>query len=229
MQLLLFFVLLFVGTLAISNAFHLEAPIIQYAAAQKPSIYQSLTGGASVLDKSSSSLLLAALEPQGQLEQMRDAMVLKAMTGTEWRVFEDRTSAMGGGKQKDCSSTVVFNGFVEEPNKGIMKYKSSCGEQSSGRWITKPSEIRRGAVQLSARWKVKLESGQFIYKGFIQALPTVGKNGAIQAEMTGLILTGDEVGKEKLVGKFRADLVRQFEPTEKIGGEGSGPISVIPK
>ena len=107
---------------------------------------------------SSSSLLLGAMDSQPvqvqtQSEQMRDAMVLKAMTGTEWRVFEDRSSAMGG-KQQDCASTVVFRGFVD------------------GRWVTKPSEIRWGLE--SQVWRRK-----FSHKGFIRALPTVGKNGAM--------------------------------------------------
>lgn len=120
-----------------------------------------------------------------------------------------------------------------------MKFVSSCaGEDaslstlSSGRWITKPSEIRRGAVQLSARWKVKLPAGRFIYKGFIQAGSTIGKNGAISAEMTGVILTGEEVGKERVVGKFRADLVQQqmdssFE--EENIGFSDGSIRMTPR
>jgi hypothetical protein len=171
---------------------------------------------------------------------MRNAMPLKTMRGTQWRILEDRKGAMSLVHQpRQCTSTAIFRGFEQDANKGIMKFDSSCaGEDSSfstlssGRWITKPSEIRQGAVQLSARWKVKLPAGRFIYKGFIQAGSTIGKNGAISATMTGVILTGEEVGKESVVGKFRADLVQQqmhssFEE-EKIGFS-DGSIRMTPR
>lgn len=171
------------------------------------------------------------LEVRSQGQQMRDAMVLKTMRGTEWRIVEERGPAMGSTRQ--CTATGIFSGFVDEPNKGTMNYKSSqsCdAEQSFGRWVTKPSEIRRGAVQLSARWKVKLPAGQFIYKGFIQADgSTLGMNGAVSAEMTGQILTGEEVGKEKVVGRFRADLIRQFDSTDVKIGQSNGPIMLTPR
>jgi hypothetical protein len=179
---------------------------------------------------------------QTQSEQMRDAMPLKTMRGTQWRILEDRKGAMSlDMTPRQCTSTAIFRGFEQDANKGVMKFDSSCAgddtsfsTSSSGRWITKPSEIRRGAVQLSARWKVKLPAGRFIYKGFIQAGSTIGKNGAISAEMTGVILTGEEVGKESVVGKFRADLVQQKMDSsveeEKIGfSDGYGSILMTPR
>eukprot|EP00593_Proboscia_inermis_P005158 CAMPEP_0171307954 /NCGR_PEP_ID=MMETSP0816-20121228/18030_1 /TAXON_ID=420281 /ORGANISM="Proboscia inermis, Strain CCAP1064/1" /LENGTH=51 /DNA_ID=CAMNT_0011790493 /DNA_START=1 /DNA_END=153 /DNA_ORIENTATION=- len=49
--------------------------------------------------------------------------------------------------------------------------------------------------------------------------------------MVGIILTGDEVNKEKMIGRFSADFVRELsadEQDEKIGISGGGPITLSP-
>mmetsp|Transcript_1416 Transcript_1416/g.3055 ORF Transcript_1416/g.3055 Transcript_1416/m.3055 type:complete len:262 (-) Transcript_1416:14-799(-) len=166
-------------------------------------------------------------EIRSQGEQLRDSIPLATVRG-RWRIRENRGPLMSvGGKGRICSSTVIFRGFVGDPNKGVVDYESTeCGESSGGRWITKPTTRVR---QLSARWKLKLPAGRFIYRGFIEAGSAVGRNGSVSAEMIGDILTGDNVGKEKKVGTFRADLMRSFDSTDVMIGEGSGAVIMLPK
>jgi len=199
---------------------------------------------------------------------MNDAMVIKTMRGTQWRVIEDRSSPSFYGKDssiKRCKSFATFGGFASDANKGTVDVEYICPSKSStsssvgtvtgvaatttaattttaqsfttsGRWVTKPSRLARGSVQLSARWKVKLpEDGKIIiYKGFIDADKIVGRGGkSVSAEMSGVILTGEEVNKEIVIGKFRADLIRQLDMEEvdsiKVGAVSSGPIMLSPK
>ena len=211
-----------------SSAYHLPPALVRYAPPSMPMMPMIQTSPTILQEQSLLLLSLNNEPPRTQREQMRDAMVLKTMRGTEWRLVEDRGPAMtGGGEQQQCLSNAVFSGFFKQPNKGIMSYDSqSCNEASSGRWITKPSAR---AVQLSPRWKVKLPAGQFIYRGFIKATKTIGRNGLIEAEMMGDIITGDEIGKEKIVGKFRADLIRQFDSSNVKIGQSNGPIVMTPK
>ncbi|VEU34143.1 unnamed protein product [Pseudo-nitzschia multistriata] len=205
---------------------------------------------------------------QTQAQQMSDAMVLKTMRGTQWRVLEDRSaSAFYSGTDshspRTCRSLATFAGFAGEFNKGTVSVEYSCGSsssssssamptaqgRSSGRWVTKPSRLSRGSIQLSPRWKVRLPKesggGTVIYKGFIDAQKMIGRGGkSVSAEMTGVILTGEEVNKEKVIGRFTADFVRQLDDEEvdalKIGGGGgkeitatgssnNGPITLSPK
>lgn len=106
---------------------------------------------------------------------------------------------------------------------------------TSGRWVTKPSDIKRGSIQLSARWKVRLPEGVFIYKGFIEASKIMGRDGSpYDADMVGVILTGEDVNREKLVGKFRGDFVKMLDDAEaefvtRDGGGGGGAIMLVPK
>mmetsp|Transcript_7568 Transcript_7568/g.8262 ORF Transcript_7568/g.8262 Transcript_7568/m.8262 type:complete len:180 (+) Transcript_7568:3-542(+) len=176
-------------------------------------------------------------------------MPLSTIRG-QWRIRENRGPLMSPDTKKSriCTATIIFRGFIDEPNKGIAEYTSKdCdvlpvvqGNDSvqstssmpsqtiTGRWITKTTNR---VVQLSARWKLRLPStgGQrYIYKGFIDAGFTIGTNGAVSAEMAGDILTGEEVGKEKVVGTFRADLIKQFDSSDVKIGESKGPISLMP-
>eukprot|EP00536_Pseudo-nitzschia_multiseries_P003484 jgi/Psemu1/301987/fgenesh1_kg.54_\ len=71
----------------------------------------------------------------------------------------------------------------------------------------------------------------------------IGRAGkSVTAEMVGVMLTGEEVNKEKVIGKFTADFVRQLTDDEvdaiKIGGGAisnynvetkNGPITLLPK
>lgn len=192
---------------------------------------------------------------QTQSQQMNDAMVISTMRGTEWRILEERylsnpNASFGKGSPNVCKSVATFSGFASDANKGTVSVNYSCGSSSkttsNGRWVTKPSRIAKGSIQLSARWKVKLPNeggGSIIYKGFIDAEPIIGRSGkSVSATMTGLLVTGEEVGKEKVVGKFTADFVRQMDEEEvdaiKIsGGEiynadtniNKGPITFSPK
>lgn len=82
---------------------------------------------------------------------------------------------------------------------------------------------------------MKLPDGNIIiYKGFIDADKIVGRSGkTVSAEMNGVILTGEEVNKEIVIGKFTADLVRQLDTEEtdsisRVGGT-TGPITLSPK
>ena len=228
------------------------------------------------------TMLLAAAAPtskinnelsvQTQAQQMRDAMVLKTMRGTQWRVIEEQRSPSYFGKDspRTCKSLATFSGFVSDTNKGTVTVEYMCGNgsndgnsddtdgsttaapksrSSSGRWVTKPSRLARGSIQLSPRWKVKLPRDMsssitstsettttttttktVIYKGFIDAEKMIGRSGkSVSAEMVGVILTGEEVNKEKVIGRFTADFVRQLDPEEidaiKIGGGSSSSSS----
>ena len=214
--------------------------------------------------RTSPSFLLSAStvpEVQTQSQQMNDAMVIKTMKGTQWRVVEDRlisdaASNFFGGKEytRYCKSLATFGGFTGVDNKGTVGVEYFCGSQnvdessdsatktftSKGRWVTKPSRLARGSVQLSARWKVRLPDGggTVIYKGFIDADKIIGRKGkSINAEMVGVILTGEEVNKEKVIGKFTADFVRQLSEEEESEIAASfatninidGPITLSPK
>ena len=188
------------------------------------------------------------LQVQTQSQQMNDAMVIKTMRGTQWRVIEQRSlasSSFGTRPPLSCKSLATFSGFVSEANKGTVDVEYVCVNDNagaapnsvSGRWVTKPSRLARGSVQLSARWKVRVPGGgKIIYKGFIDAEKIIGKAGKpVSAQMTGDILTGEEVNKEKVIGKFTADFVRQLDDEEqdalKIGGgkPENGPILLVPK
>mmetsp|Transcript_12178 Transcript_12178/g.25928 ORF Transcript_12178/g.25928 Transcript_12178/m.25928 type:complete len:179 (+) Transcript_12178:56-592(+) len=170
-------------------------------------------------------------------------MVILHLRGTKWMVLEERyvsnpnASLFGRGSPKMCKSVATFSGFASDANKGTVSVNySSCYEGSSssrtpvsnGRWVTKPSRIAKGRIQLSPRWKVRLPNdggGSIIYKGFIEAEPMIGRSGkSISATMTGFLVTGEEVGKEKVIGKFTADFVRQMDEEEvdaiKISGGG---------
>lgn len=71
----------------------------------------------------------------------------------------------------------------------------------------------------------------------------MGKDGSpYDAAMVGVILTGEDVNKEKVVGKFRGDFVKMLDDAEAeflvpstggvggIGGDGgNGAITLIPK
>ena len=196
-----------------------------------------------------SNPILEQLEPQFQGEQMRNAMVLKTMQNTQWRLLEDRKPVMSlKHLPRQCRSSVEFRGFADQPNKGKIRYvleSLDCQDSGvnldllsspasslsyTGNWVSKPSEIRQGSVQLSARWKVKLPSGTFIYKGFLQTSSTRGRGGLVTSEMQGLILTGEELNNEVVVGRFRGDLVRMLpEPQAAYGSEkrGSQPSVIL--
>ncbi|CAB9498152.1 expressed unknown protein [Seminavis robusta] len=172
-----------------------------------------------LLERSFPSILTAddtsvsLLSPQTQSRQMSDAMVLKTLQGTKWRLTAAPTDSNNKSIPNVCQQQyLIFQGFSDQPNKGIVQ--CTCGgttdtttTASTGRWLSKPSEIRKGAVQLSARWKVKLATAQtaVIFKGFIRADPTLSSGGGtVAAEMKGFILS---VEPEQTLGKFRADLV----------------------
>ena len=185
------------------------------------------------------SVVSSGLEAQTQYQQMGDVMVLKTLQGTRWRILRTPADKSTLDKKTLCPSIATFSGFADEPNKGIVQVtvmsdstSPSCGTDSSGatttmtgRWLTKPSEIRRGAVQLSATWKI----GSTIYKGFIQAKKTYGRSGVLEAEMVGTILDSNE----KVIGKFQADLIEIVEASNEqsimMGGTSSGPILLTPK
>jgi len=168
----------------------------------------------------------------------------------------------GKNSPKQCKSIATFSGFVSDTNKGTVTVKYLCGGDkngrsndddtnvsdtiatptnasslsTNGRWVTKPSRISRGSIQLSARWKVKLPTtdaavnndgagsgkgssqggGTIIYKGNIEASKMIGRNGkSVEAEITGLILTGAKVNEEKVIGKFTGDFIRKL-PDEEV-------------
>lgn len=143
-------------------------------------------------------------QPRSQAQQMSDAMALRTLQGTKWRLFLD----IPNKSQQQSSLSLVFQGFANQPNKGIVQLTSSSSndQPTTGRWLSKPSEIRKGAVQLSARWKIKVPGeGSYIFKGFIRAAPTLSTGGStVEAQMTGTILSAET---EEYVGKFRADLI----------------------
>lgn len=158
-----------------------------------------------------------SLDVKTQYQQMNDAMILKSLQGTKWRVVQEG-SKNSIGPDKCITSYVTFQGFADEPNRGSAKHETCVVDGSSstysiGRWISKPSEIRRGAVELSARWKVKIGNEKVIYRGFIRTDFMISSNGKINAEMTGTILSADDDKKTNVVlGKFRADLIDTNAP-----------------
>lgn len=187
------------------------------------------------------SLLLAAsnggppppLQVRTQSQQMSEAMVLRTMRGTQWRLFEERDNT-----HQSCRATATFRGFAGEDNKGAVRVDVRCDNDgdahaASGRWVVVPSSIRKGSIQLSARWKVRLPEGTFIYKGSIEASRIMGRNGSpMDADMTGVILTGEDVNRERVVGKFRGNFVRLLDESEAefVNGAGNGgAISLVPK
>mmetsp|Transcript_16416 Transcript_16416/g.24828 ORF Transcript_16416/g.24828 Transcript_16416/m.24828 type:complete len:233 (-) Transcript_16416:420-1118(-) len=200
--------------LDIANSFNVEVPRTAVAVVPTTtnvvySTYQPLHGG--IMDHQFLLAEASSLLPKTQSQQMSDAMVLKTLQGTKWRLFIEVPN-----QQEQQSFVLLFQGFASQPNKGIVQLmkadNNDNGDQpTTGRWLSKPSEIRRGAVQLSARWKVKVPGGtkdassSYIFKGFIRAKPTLSAGGGtMEAEMTGTILS---VEAEVVVGKFRAELV----------------------
>ena len=192
---------------------------------------QRSTSRGALLPASSSTLLLSTInadtnEIKTQYQQMGDAMVLKTLQGTQWRIQEFPTTTSTFWKPNSSKTTprsirtsyVRFEGFSSEPNKGTAYYESSLpsiGDDgttplvftSSGPWLTKPSEIRKGAVQLSARWKVKTfpEGSKIIYKGFIRAGATYGAGGStMEAEIQGTMLDSTD---DSVIGTFQGDLI----------------------
>jgi hypothetical protein len=152
--------------------------------------------------------------PRTQGQQMSDAMALKTLQGTKWRLFLDLANSK---LQQPQSLTLIFQGFANQPNKGIVQLTNGVNNDppTTGRWLSKPSEIRRGTVQLSARWKIKVTGDKsYIFKGFIRAVPTLSTGGTtVEAEMVGTLLSVDT---EETVGKFRADLIASNIPDEEL-------------
>lgn len=164
-------------------------------------------------------------ELRTQNQQVQAALPLGGtIRGTKWRVREERGESMSpttkDGKTAStffCTSTVTFQGFDDEPNRGTVEYdQGTCdnGDEGGGkglRWVGKTTRV----VQLTARWKVRLPQGKFIYKGYIDGgrrRQIEGRGGSNSAEMTGVILTGeDSSDNPRIVGKFTADLIQKFE------------------
>lgn len=114
---------------------------------------------------------------------------------------------------------------------------AGCPSRVKFEMLSKPSEIRNGTVQLSARWKIKLPllpqqqqqdsrdgsdelsttTSPFIFKGYIRADPPTTtltmRRSPVSAEMKGSILT---VNTEQIVGKFEADLLATDIPDEEL-------------
>lgn len=181
------------------------------------------------------TLMLATLPslPQTQAQQISDAIILKTLQGTKWRLYVDFLPNVQQ-QSAPTTMTLIFQGFADQPNKGIVQLTTNTATTTSssstatsngnqqpttsttttmGRWLSKPSEIRKGKVQLSARWKIKLfstdegPSNYYIFKGDIQASPPIlstGGSRGVDAQMAGTILMPDT---EVMVGKFRADLI----------------------
>ena len=173
-------------------------------------------------------------EQRSQDQQIQAALPLGGtVRDTKWRVREERGPAfIGGGvkkKSKDtmyCTSTVIFRGVAGDSNRGTVEYdpgtcqkidldlvdadeNSDVFAKSKGlRWVSKTTRV----IQLTARWKVKLPEGRYIYKGYIDGgrrRQIEGMSGQNKLEMTGTILTGDDDTTNRVVGKFTADLIER--------------------
>jgi len=192
----------------IVSSFNLEVPRTAVVVVPTTDVVRSRNQQHSGIMDHQFLLAESSLLPKTQSQQMSDAMVLKTLQGTKWRLFIE----LPNQKQQQQSFELLFQGFASQPNKGIVQLmnNNNSDQPTTGRWLSKPSEIRRGSVQLSARWKVKVPgitdaSSSYIFKGFIRAKPTLSAGGGtIEAEMTGTILS---VETEETVGKFRAELI----------------------
>ena len=92
----------------------------------------------------------------------------------------------------------------------MLESDNIYGKSKGLRWVSKTTRV----IQLTARWKVKLPEGKFIYKGYIDGgrrRQIEGKSGQNNLEMTGTILTGDDDSSNRVVGKFTADLTYRLE------------------
>lgn len=175
-------------------------------------------------------------EQRSQDQQIQAALPLGGtVRDTKWRVREERGPAFFAGdgnssinkeaKQTTyCTSTVIFRGIAGDSNRGTVEYDpGTCitelealerdniyGKSKGLRWVSKTTRV----IQLTARWKVKLPEGRFIYKGYIDGgrrRQIEGKSGQNNLEMTGTILTGDDDSSNRVVGKFTADLIERLE------------------
>lgn len=170
-------------------------------------------------------------EQRSQDQQIQAALPLGGtVRDTKWRIREERGPAFTGGggatkKSKDttyCTSTVIFRGVAGDSNRGTVEYdpgtcqkidlvdadeNSDVFAKSKGlRWVSKTTRV----IQLTARWKVKLPEGRYIYKGYIDGgrrRQIEGTSGQNKLEMIGTILTGDDDTTNRVVGKFTADLI----------------------
>ena len=175
-------------------------------------------------------------EQRSQDQQIQAALPLGGtVRDTKWRVREERGPAFfvgdGNSNNKEqakqttyCTSTVTFRGIAGDANRGTVDYdpgtciteleaaqsNSIYGKSKGLRWVSKTTRV----IQLTARWKVKLPEGKFIYKGYIDGgrrRQIEGKSGQSNLEMTGTILTGDDDSSNRVVGKFTADLIERLE------------------
>ena len=166
-------------------------------------------------------------EQRSQDQQIRAALPLGGtVRDTKWRVREERGPTFAGnGNNKDtayCTSTVIFRGSAGDSNRGTLEYDpgtcisdveadSIYGKSKGLRWVSKTTRV----IQLTARWKVKLPEGKYIYKGYIDGgrrRQIEGKSEQNNMEMTGTILTGDDDSTNlRVVGKFTADLIERME------------------
>ena len=170
-------------------------------------------------------------EQRSQDQQIQAALPLGGtVRDTKWRIREERGPAFTGGygakKSKDtmyCTSTVIFRSVAGDSNRGTVEYDPgtcqtinlvNAGDENSDvfakskglRWVSKTTRV----IQLTARWKVKLPEGRYIYKGYIDGgrrRQIEGMSGQNKLEMTGTILTGDDDATNRVVGKFTADLI----------------------
>ena len=117
---------------------------------------------------------------------------------------------------------MIFRGSAGDSNRGTLEYDpgtcisdvkadSIYGKSKGLRWVSKTTRV----IQLTARWKVKLPEGKYIYKGYIDGgrrRQIEGKSEQNNMEMTGTILTGDDDSTNlRVVGKFTADLIERME------------------
>lgn len=174
-------------------------------------------------------------EERSQDQQIQAALPLGGtVRDTKWRVREERGPAFfagdGNSNSKEarqttyCTSTVIFQGIAGDSNRGTVDYdpgtctteleaaesNSIYGKSKGLRWVSKTTRV----IQLTARWKVKLPEGKFIYKGYIDGgrrRQIEGKSGQNNLEMTGTILSGEDDSSNRVVGKFTADLIERME------------------
>ena len=180
------------------------------------------------------SLLYAAPAPTvvPYQQQVSDAITIQSMRGV-WQLREEFR-----GQPDAFVGKLYFRGAATEERGGVA-YE---GEAANGRgpWVIKPDGFGRsptgvgGAIERKALWKLRRgASGTFTYAGRVNVAGydnTGLADAAVDGDIVELINGGKpKGGSERIVGKFRATLLRRLTESEEAASTDSAAAGGAPE
>mmetsp|Transcript_24802 Transcript_24802/g.48612 ORF Transcript_24802/g.48612 Transcript_24802/m.48612 type:complete len:298 (-) Transcript_24802:69-962(-) len=150
---------------------------------------------------------------RGEQEAALEWMAVRTIRG-EWRML----TRMQGEVDRKIGK-LLFRGFEDEWNRGIVEYEGDDGVTGKGRWTLKPFRM----FNLRANFKLKFSDGSsFLYRGVVinnvrelererRLKPFM--SGDVRLPQTGAVAAVLDSYK---VGEFQAEPIKFFDSQEKI-------------